>query len=294
MIIIIGGNDMNKNIISFLNMKGGVCKTTLCKEIALHLSNNMNKKVLVIDIDPQANCTQSFFEHFKVIQIKDDEIITDINSLPTIQNLYRTSGSMLEGANTEKIVYKLTDNLHLIPGELNVYFMDREIGSGAAEHILCNFVEDSDFRKKYDYIFIDCPPTYSFYTITALLTSDFYLVPVVPDAYSMLGVSMLDSVVDRLKGTYRRDFDSHSLDCLGIIFTKIDSNPSKGIKRNMKNISKAFKDTKIFNTVFPNSPKLITSDMSKFISDRQDTNLITSLEDICIEFDKEVTIRNEE
>lgn len=51
---------MNKNIISFLNMKGGVCKTTLCKEIALYLSNNMNKKVLVIDIDPQANCTQSF------------------------------------------------------------------------------------------------------------------------------------------------------------------------------------------------------------------------------------------
>lgn len=226
MFIIIGGNDMNKNIISFLNMKGGVCKTTLCKEIALYLSNNMNKKVLVIDIDPQANCTQSFFEHFKVIQIKDDEIITDINLLPTIQNLYRTSGSMLEGANIEKIVYKLTDNLHLIPGELNVYFMDREIGSGAAEHILCNFVEDSDFRNKYDYIFIDCPPTYSFYTITALLTSDFYLVPVVPDAYSMLGVSMLDSVVDRLKSTYRRDFDSHSLDCLGIIFTKIDSNPS--------------------------------------------------------------------
>ena len=136
MFIIIGGNDMNKNIISFLNMKGGVCKTTLCKEIALYLSNNMNKKVLVIDIDPQANCTQSFFEHFKVIQIKDDEIITDINLLPTIQNLYRTSGSMLEGANIEKIVYKLTDNLHLIPGELNVYFMDREIGSGAAEHIL--------------------------------------------------------------------------------------------------------------------------------------------------------------
>ena len=228
---------MNKNIISFLNMKGGVCKTTLCKEIALYLSNNMNKKVLVIDIDPQANCTQSFFEHFKVIQIKDDEIITDINLLPTIQNLYRTSGSMLEGANIEKIVYKLTDNLHLIPGELNVYFMDREIGSGAAEHILCNFVEDSDFRNKYDYIFIDCPPTYSFYTITALLTSDFYLVPVVPDAYSMLGVSMLDSVVGKLKSTYRGDFDSHSLDCLGIIFTKIDSNPSQGIKRNMKNIS---------------------------------------------------------
>ena len=92
---------MNKNIISFLNMKGGVCKTTLCKEIALYLSNNMDKKVLVIDIDPQANCTQSFFEHFKVIQIKDDEIITDINLLPTIQNLYRTTVDLL----LQSIVY---------------------------------------------------------------------------------------------------------------------------------------------------------------------------------------------
>lgn len=52
---------MKRNVVAFLNMKGGVCKTSLCKEIALYLAEEFQNKVLVIDVDPQSNCTQSFF-----------------------------------------------------------------------------------------------------------------------------------------------------------------------------------------------------------------------------------------
>ncbi|RFM18500.1 hypothetical protein C1147_18360 [Clostridium botulinum] len=59
-----------KNIIAFLNMKGGVCKTTLCKEIAYTLTEKLDKKVLVIDIDPQSNCTQAFYENIMLLKAK--------------------------------------------------------------------------------------------------------------------------------------------------------------------------------------------------------------------------------
>ncbi len=77
--------------------------------------------------------------------------------------------------------------------------MERETVSGAAEQKLNNFVESNDLKNKYDYIFIDCPPTYSFYTIAAFFASDVYIVPVVPDAYSLLGVNLLEDVVKHAK-----------------------------------------------------------------------------------------------
>lgn len=51
-----------RNVIAFLNMKGGVCKTSLCKEIGFYLTEKCAKRILIIDVDPQANCTQSFLE----------------------------------------------------------------------------------------------------------------------------------------------------------------------------------------------------------------------------------------
>lgn len=281
-----------RNIISFINMKGGVCKTTLCKEMANYFSSN-NKKVLVIDIDPQANCTQSLFEHFKVIEIVDEEIKTDLSKLPTIQNLYASSGSSLEKPSPKNTIYPLTDNLHIIPGELKTIFMERETSNGAAEQKLFNFIDEFMLRDEYNYIFIDCPPTYSFYTISALLSSDFYFVPVIPDAYSMLGVDMLKNVVKNLKSVYRANFKNQPLDSLGIIFTKIDTTPSKGIEKNMSKIIETFKDDiYIFKNKFLNSPKMITSNINKLISDRTDIDLKYSLESICIEFDKEVSKKN--
>ena len=67
-------------------MKGGVCKTSLCKEIALYLSERYEKKVLVIDVDPQSNCTQSFFERYNILG-KQVLIKEDIN-LPSIQKIF--------------------------------------------------------------------------------------------------------------------------------------------------------------------------------------------------------------
>lgn len=282
--------EKKRNVISFLNMKGGVCKTTLCKEIALYLSEMKRKRILVIDIDPQSNCTQSFFERYEVLGNKEDELITSRNDLPSIENIFSPSRGNLEETKLEKTIYKLSDTLHLVPGELRAVFMERETANGVSEQRLYNFIDDNDLKDKYDYIFIDCPPTYSFYTTAAFLASDLYLVPVVPDAYSLLGVNLLEEVVSHARDAYRANFQYTPLDNLGIIFTKIPTNIRVGFKNNMEQIKEALQnsDIYVFNNYYIESQKIVTSRLSKFILDREDTNLLNNLKAICQEFEAEV------
>jgi len=107
-------------------MKGGVCKTTLCKEIAFFLTTKLNKSVLVIDIDPQSNCTQSFFEKFKILGYDKEEIITKKSEIPSIEKVFSPGKGNLEGVESKDVIFKLNENLHIIPGELHTIFMERE------------------------------------------------------------------------------------------------------------------------------------------------------------------------
>ena len=275
---------MTRNVISFLNMKGGVCKTTLCKEIALYISEKCDKSVLVIDVDPQSNCTQSFFERYSILD--QETLIKEDTKIPSIQKIFSPSVAKLESVELKEIILELSDKLHLIPGELRTIFMERETATGASEQRLLNFIEDYSLKDKYDYILIDCPPTYSFYTIAALLSSDFYLIPVTPDAYSLLGVNLLQEVVEHLKRNYKVNFKSHPLDILGIIFTKISKRPNSGVKKNMEEIRDTFSEKEIpfFKNSYQRADRIPTSQLSKFIIDRTDESLIDNLKDICFEF----------
>lgn len=277
-----------RNIISFLNMKGGVCKTTLCKEMSLFLSEKRGKKILVIDIDPQSNCTQSFFERFGVLDIEEGEIIREETKLPSIENVFSKSKGGLKEIKLENVILKLTEKLHLIPGDLNTVFMERETGTGSAEQKLFNFIEQFKLQEEYAYIFIDCPPTYSFYTVSALLSSNFYFVPLKPDAYSLLGLDLLERVVKELREGYRANFKSRPLSNFGAIFTMIPKTSNKGTLRNVQQIKESFesKDIYFFKNDFPKVEKLSTSKLSTFIIDREDIELLESLRLICEEFEE--------
>lgn len=286
--------DNKKNIISFLNMKGGVGKTTLCKEIAMYLSSN-NKKVLVIDIDPQSNCTQSFFERFDIINLNEDNMIEKKDNLPSIDNLLSQSNTKLYEIKLVDVILELTDKLHLIPGDLDTVFIERETGTGANENKLVNFIEEFKLKDQYDYIFIDCPPTYSFYTVSALKSSDFYFVPLKPDAYSLLGLDLLERVIDDLRKTYRTAFKNKPLYNLGVIFTMVGGSALKGMGKNILDTKNAFKDSDIyfFKNNFPKIEKLATVKLSKFIIDREDGNLLKNLKEICKEFEERIDYHNE-
>ncbi|REH96417.1 ParA family protein, partial [Staphylococcus felis] len=194
---------MNGKVISFINMKGGVGKTTLCKELGYYIAKVQNKKMLFIDIDPQSNLTQSFFRKYGYKQ--KDELEVESNESEnfkqtdiSIERLFRKS-RLEHGENP--VILELEDKIHLVPGTLNAVFTERSTRSDMIEEMLESYLNKNKIYEKYDYIFIDCPPTYSSYTVASILPSDFYITPVRPDTYSILGLKMMYKVVDDIKYT---------------------------------------------------------------------------------------------
>lgn len=285
---------MKRNIISMLNMKGGVGKTTLCKEISYYLSNQ-DKKVLIIDVDPQANLTQSFFEKFNFKHSYETNNAKNAGyniCNATISKVFEYT-SLVQGATKEDYILHLNDNLSIIPGDLNAVFFERSAGGSESENALKNFIEDFEIKDEYDYIFLDCPPTFSFYTTAALLASDFYVSPIHPDSYSVLGIDLLYQVVDRLKAVYRDRFKSVPLDHLGVIFSNIprDSSIPSGIKDLMNDIksSQALKDlgVEFFEEMFRKNPT-IPKQIDYFITASNSDFSYTNLRQVVKEFEQKL------
>lgn len=230
-------------VISFINMKGGVGKTTLTKEIGYFIATKRNKKVLFVDLDPQSNLTQSFFRkyHYSQEDLLDedfqqpDNTPTDVKSVTenkkftnaSIHKLF-TPGKVSD-LTLDDCILKLDNNISIIPGTLKSVFAER---NQSIENHLYTYIERHDLKNDYDYIFIDCPPTYSNYTIAALITSDYYITPARPDSYSILGIDMLDQVVNQIKDHHHIYFKGRDLIALGVVFSDLQQ-PNTGI-RNMK------------------------------------------------------------
>lgn len=169
-------------IISLVNQKGGVAKTTSVVNIAGALTK-LNKKVLVVDIDPQGNCTTNFgFETLETNTIA--ELLTDNN--------IHIEDCILE-----------TKGLHLIPAD---------IGLAEAEFTLVNkMAREFILRKKlekvknnYDYCLIDCPPSLSTLTLNALVASHKVYVPMMTSKFSVKGIQQLLDTINAVQ-TYNED-----------------------------------------------------------------------------------------
>lgn len=281
---------MKGKVISFINMKGGVGKTTLCKEIGYTFFRNKNKKILFIDTDPQSNLTQSLFLKYK---IKDEnEIKTGKNNQykttnKSIQKLFNESS--IEEVKKEDIIEVLEVNeeaeLSIIPGTLSAVFLNRSNDVSAMESAIHNFIDTYNLEEAYDFILIDCPPTYSLYTIAAVLPSDYYIIPVKPDAYSVLGIEMLEKVIGKIKSTNSIYFKDRALKNLGIIFSAIDHN-KKELAKMVKETHK-LKGKPFFNEYFMHSNKY-PNKFEYFVYDNDDKKLKTNIDNIILEIEQGV------
>ncbi|MCT1539486.1 MULTISPECIES: ParA family protein [Lysinibacillus] len=280
-------------VVSFLNMKGGVGKTTLCKDLAFYYANNLGKDILVVDIDPQSNCTQSFYEKYptKAFDRDAEGNQTLKANIPSIHNLYDSS---VVFPNESDVILELTDNLHIIPGDLKTLFMERNNNS-TNEQKLAFVINKWKLKERYDFIFIDCPPTYSFYTTAALLGSDYYFIPSKPDLYSVLGLNMLTNVVDKfVEVDQALALNGRVIKCVGIVVTM--SSESPGMYKRIEDI-REFAQSKgihIFEKTIPYYEKLLTGKMDTFIADRDDIKLEEIISSIATEFIERVEILNEQ
>ena len=168
-------------IISVINHKGGVGKTTTTVNLGASLSRK-GKKVLLVDFDPQANLTQNFLG---VVP----EIMNEDGSIKTVANVVLKD---------EEIAYvKINDNLDIIPGDLELSTAERiyanQIGTFT---ILKNKLEDVD---GYDYILIDCPPSLGFFTINALNASTHILICTEAATMSVRGMQTIFETIKEVQ-----------------------------------------------------------------------------------------------
>lgn len=292
--------DNRGKIISFINMKGGVGKTTLCKEMALYLSQRFSRedgspvKVLLIDIDPQANLTQSLLEKFG-LRTTFYDTSGNVKYKCSVDNIFKQD---MVGMTRDHIILNLNENLDLIPGELETIFLQRQQNSSTPSKLM-SYIMDENLREQYDYIFLDCPPTYSVYTEMSFYTSDFYFVPAVPDAYSILGVDLLERVVGDIVYSQRHTvFKDSKPKNIGVVWTRVNlsSKPKQSEYMQALEVSDIVMQNQIniFDSIFNESNKLATSSFEKNIVDRNDKSLDEMMINICKEFIRRIEALNNE
>lgn len=190
---------MTAKIISIANQKGGVGKTTTTSEIGELLAKYFDKKVLLIDIDPQASLTSIKYDMHK--------LVTD-----RMQNM---TDVMLQQTNIEDVIVPIKQNLDLAPTTLELSDAELNlVNTTLRELVLSKNLESVE--DKYDYVLIDCPPSRSLLTVNALAASDYVMIPVQSEYQSLLGMQLLKQTIKNIQQQIKPDLKE-----LGYIITMV-------------------------------------------------------------------------
>lgn len=260
-------------VITFINMKGGVGKTTLAVNVAYTLSKIESKKVLLIDMDPQMNATQYTLKESQMNEILDDRNKSVYGCLSPD---YRAN-SVLKGyeqRKEEKWIFNVEKTFDLIPSSLDIMTLNL----AANPYQLKQYIQN-DLSGKYDIVIIDCPPTISEYTKVSLLASDMYVVPMKAEPLSVFGLPMLENYV---KETIQKQFE-HDIKFVGIILNM--AIPSRLLyKKNKPIIQKKWK-SKLFQNELKQCEDIVKGldpelASEKYILNMKDWNVVDQIKNI--------------
>ncbi len=216
-------------IISITNQKGGVGKTTTAINLSACVAQT-GRHVLLVDLDPQGNSTSGL----GVARKKDMSTSYDV---------------LIEDVPAEEAIRKtMIETLDILPSRIELAGAEVELVSMMArEQRLKQAL--AQVRDKYDYIFIDCPPSLGLLTLNALTASDSLLVPIQCEYYALEGLSQLMNTVKLV----RRNLNN-SLDIQGVVLTMFSSRLNLCVQV-VEEVKKYFRD-KVYNTIIPRSVRM--------------------------------------
>lgn len=236
-------------VISVINLKGGVGKTTTTVGLAQILSVEFNKKILVVDLDAQTNATTMLIGEEKWMEVnKQKQTIAQLfyeGVYPRSEKIFDINRAILKGvSNIDEV--KLVD---MLPSSLDLIDIQEEVikaPRGIFSVIRPVDLLDKSLRKikqKYDYILIDCPPNLGVITRNGLKVSDVYIIPTVPDVLSTYGIPQIISRVNKFSKELEKEIKP-----LGIVITKYREQSALH-KRTVKELRKE-RDCRVFETIF--------------------------------------------
>jgi len=215
-------------VVAIVNQKGGVGKTTTAVNLGAALAA-LEKRTLVIDLDPQANATSG-------------------TGFPKsgIPSMY---GVLVEGHDIHAVVQEGgLPTFFIAPSSIDLVGADLELSEiEDREHRLRGSLDT--IRDEFDFVLIDCPPSLGLLTVNALTAADVVVVPLQAEYYALEGVSQLVDTVDRVRDTL-----NPGLEIAGIILTMFDErvNLSRQVAEEIRN----FFAEKVFDTVIPRNVRL--------------------------------------
>ncbi len=216
-------------IISISNQKGGVGKTTTTVNLSSAVAMK-GKKVLLIDLDPQGNATSGLGFSKKDIENSSYNVLKN------------------EISAEEVIIHTDFQNLDLMPSHINLAALDSGLSLFSGKEIMLRNQMNS-LKGKYDYVFIDCPPSLGIITINAFCASGSVIIPIQCEYYALEGLSQLINTIKVVKRHH-----NPALDIESVLFTMCDTR-LKLTKQVMEEVSKSFPN-KVFKSVIPRSVKM--------------------------------------
>ena len=216
-------------VISLVNQKGGVGKTTTAVSLASYIGKK-KKKVLLVDLDPQANATSGLGIEKSELENTTYDLL--INECPVRDVIFESSA----------------DNVDIIPTNINLAGAEVELVNAISrENILRSAIEK--IRNEYDYIIIDCPPSLGLLTINALTASEGIIIPIQGEYYALEGLSQLVETINIVKKKLNPD-----IEIVGVVLTMFDMRTQLS-KQVREEVEEYFKK-KVFKTIIPRNVRL--------------------------------------
>lgn len=217
-------------IIAFANQKGGVGKSTMTVQGAFYFALKKHKKVLVIDMDAQANSTSTLLAGDELTSTKSEELFKE---------------------DLEIQVQKTKSGVYLIGSSLtgNEGYDAESLPMEAAANPALNIAK---IRDDFDYILLDCPPALGRRLISALFAADCVVSPVKLSGYAVEGLSRLFNTMLSIKETYRPE-----LKILGVIVNEFDGSATH--KRALQDVKNALGEDLVFKSILRHRPPIDTA-----------------------------------